>query len=136
MSTPLQSKIMNNVAREILKPMGVLRKGRSRIWLDDHGWWVTVVEFQPGRGSGSYLNIGVNLQWYPKEYFSFDMGYREETFHEYRSDEQFTPQAYKLVNKAKDRIQNYRNALSTVESTTKFVLNYKFSTPNDMIPEK
>jgi hypothetical protein len=24
-----------------------VQKGRSRIWLDDHGWWIAVVEFQP-----------------------------------------------------------------------------------------
>jgi hypothetical protein len=38
-------------AKRVLAPLGCVRKGRSRIWLDDHGWWIGVIEFQPGRWS-------------------------------------------------------------------------------------
>lgn len=47
MAAAPHSKIINKLAKDTLKPIGVLRKGQSRTWLDDNGWWVTVIEFQP-----------------------------------------------------------------------------------------
>lgn len=35
---------------EVLAPLGVRRRSRSRTWLDDHGWWLGIVEFQPSAG--------------------------------------------------------------------------------------
>jgi hypothetical protein len=101
------SKILNTVARKVLNPVGVKQKGRSQIWLDDQGWWVTVIEFQSSSWSkGSYLNVGVNWQWYPIDYFSFDLGYREETYIEYKSDEQFEPEAHKLAQTALKKLKS------------------------------
>ena len=28
----------------MLGPLGLRQKGRSRVWLDDHGWWLIAVE--------------------------------------------------------------------------------------------
>lgn len=77
MSADPTNAILNAGARDVLKPMGLVRKGRSRTWLDDHGWWLIVVEFQPsGFSKASYLNVGICWQWsaVPKSYLSFDMG--------------------------------------------------------------
>jgi hypothetical protein len=42
-------------ARHVLKPLGLVRRGNSRVWIDDHGWWTIQVEFQPSAWSkGSY----------------------------------------------------------------------------------
>jgi hypothetical protein len=42
----------------VLTPLGLTQRGRSRLWLDDHGWWLIVVEFQPSAWSrGSHLNV-------------------------------------------------------------------------------
>src|SRR5437763_13619414 len=83
-------RIINESARANLKPIGLIQKGRSRTWLDDHGWWTTVVEYQPsGFGKGTYLNVGVNLHWYPRNYFSFDIGSRVGGFVAYSGDTQF-----------------------------------------------
>lgn len=38
---------INQAARVALIPLGLRRKGQSRLWYDDHGWRVFVVEFQP-----------------------------------------------------------------------------------------
>lgn len=124
MSTPPHSKIINKVARQTLKPVGVKRKGQSRIWLDDNGWWITVIEFQPSAWSkGTYLNVGVNFQWYPKEHLSFDMGYREAGFVEYESDEQFEPKAQEFSELAKDKVLEIREKLSCPKSIKKFVIS-------------
>lgn len=54
------NRVINAEAWRLLKPFGLTRKGRSRVWLDDHGWWLIQVEFQPSSWSkGSYLNVGV-----------------------------------------------------------------------------
>jgi len=122
MSTPSHSKIISRVAKEMLSPIGVIRKGRSRTWLDDNGWWVTVIEFQPSRSAkGTYLNVGVNFQWYPKEYFSFDIGYREAGFVEYKSDEQFEAAALGFSELAKLKILEIRKRLLTPKTSKKFI---------------
>jgi hypothetical protein len=124
MSTPQHTKILNRVAREVLKPIGVKRKGQSRTWLDDNDWWVTVIEFQPSSWSkGTFLNVGVNFQWYPKDYYSFDIGYREAGFVEYVSDEQFELTARKFVEIARNKVLQIRERLSTPESAKEYVID-------------
>ena len=118
------TKIINKVARQALKPVGVKRKGQSRIWLDDNGWWITLVEFQPSSWSkGTYLNVGVNFQWYPKGHFSFDIGYREAGFVEYESDQQFEPQAQEFAELAKAKVLEIREQLSSPASVKKYVIS-------------
>ncbi|MCL1090323.1 DUF4304 domain-containing protein [Shewanella profunda] len=124
MSTPPHSKIINKVARQALKPVGVKRKGQSRVWLDDNGWWITVIEFQPSSWSkGTYLNVGINFQWYPKEYLSFDIGYREAGFVEYKSDEQFEPKAQEFAEIAKAKVLEIREQLSSPKSVKEYVIS-------------
>jgi hypothetical protein len=51
-------------AGDILEPLGLRRKGRTRTWLDDRGWWVGVVDFQASQWEDrSYLNVGVHWLW-------------------------------------------------------------------------
>lgn len=58
------AKIINAVAKRILAPQCFFRKGSSRVWLQDNGWFLTVVEFQPsGYSKGTYLNVAMNFLW-------------------------------------------------------------------------
>jgi hypothetical protein len=67
--------LLSEAARRHLRRLGVVQKGRSRTWLDDNGWFVTVVEFQPsGFGKGSYLNVGAHFLWSWNDFLSFDPG--------------------------------------------------------------
>ena len=123
MALPIYSKIINKLARETLKPLGVVRKGQSRTWLDDHGWWVTIVEFQPSNwDKGSYLNVGINWQWYPQDHISFDLGYRESSFVKFENEEQFLVDAKELVDLAKERILEYREELKTPDKARSYIL--------------
>jgi hypothetical protein len=71
------NKVLGAAARDALGPLGLTQKGRSRTWLDDHGWYVVVVEFQPSAWSkGSYLNVAAMWLWKPKDDLSFDYGGR------------------------------------------------------------
>ena len=96
------TKAVTQAAREVLRPLGLAQQGRSRTWLDDHGWWVIVVEFQPlGYSPGSYLNVGACWLWQPTSEdasLHFDEGHRvERSFTTYDSDEQFRDAATGLA---------------------------------------
>lgn len=111
------SKIIDKVARALLAPEGVRQKGRSRVWLDDHGYWLVVIEFQPSSWSrGSYLNVGCMWLFYPQDYIAFHEGYREKSFVEYRDDAQFEESAVSLVIAALDKIRDYRKRFSSLAS--------------------
>jgi len=123
MNIPLHSKIINKVAREVLKPIGVKQKGQSRTWLDDNGWWISVIEFQPSSWSkGTYLNFGVNWQWYPRDYFSFDFGNTTRGFVEYKTDEQFESEVRELAELAKSKVLEMRDLLATPESAKGYII--------------
>lgn len=50
------SRLLTQAARDVLRPLGLKQHGSSRIWLDDHDWWLVVMQFQPATSiQGSYL---------------------------------------------------------------------------------
>jgi len=109
------SKLLTAAARSVLRPMGLVQKGRSRTWLDDHQWWLCVVEFQPSAWSrGSYLNVGCMWLWLVKNYISFDEGYRVESFVGFRAEEQFDQAAAKLSHRAAKEVYRYRELFSNI----------------------
>lgn len=58
------NKIIRRAAGEVLKPLGLFQVGQSRLWIDDNGWFLTLVEFQPsGFSKGSYLNVALHFLW-------------------------------------------------------------------------
>ena len=66
------NSLIRGAARETLLPLGLSQKGRSRTWIDDHGWWLIVVEFQPSSfGRGSYLNVGHQHLWLERPHHAF-----------------------------------------------------------------
>ena len=73
------SKIINRIPKEKFKPFGITQKGQSRIWLDYRGWFTTIIEFQSYRKErGTTLNVGVNFDWYKIDYYSFDIGSKQD----------------------------------------------------------
>jgi hypothetical protein len=117
-------------ACDVLKPMGLVQRGRSRLWLDDRAWWLCLVEFQPSSWSrGTYLNVGVQWLWdtawdTPGAFmFTGDDGIGARVvfpggtqFYEYESDSQFEPLARTAVETAALRVHYFRELLSTVEA--------------------
>lgn len=90
-----QNKLLKKIAKERLNPYGIFQQGQSRTFLYDRGWFTIVIEFQPSSYSkGTYLNIGVDYNFYPRDYFAFGYGYRETGFEEFTNEAQFD----KLVN--------------------------------------
>ena len=63
-----------------LAPEGLFRVGASRRWIDDNGYFVIQVEFQPSAyDRGSYLNVGISFLWEASEglneTLAFNIGY-------------------------------------------------------------
>ncbi|GFZ87841.1 hypothetical protein GCM10011531_19220 [Aquaticitalea lipolytica] len=128
MPTPIHSKIINKVARKILKEYGIERKGQSRKWLDDHYWFTTGIEFQPFKDrQGTCLNVGVNFHWYQKGYFSYDIGYRESEFIDFVNEEQFEKEMCTLTELALNRTLELREKLSDLNTATNTILNHEFT---------
>jgi hypothetical protein len=125
------SKAIAAHAREILGPLGIKRKGRSRTWLDDRGWWVGIIEFQPSDYSrGTCVNVGVHWLWSHPGYVSFNYGgrvhYNDESgrsrqYWKSTPGEDFSEVARFVAELARDRIVELRtlfadpaSALATV----------------------
>ncbi|MEU5934540.1 hypothetical protein [Micromonospora sp. NPDC047187] len=70
------TRLVAAAARQHLQPLGLHRRGGSRVWFDDRGWWLIVVEFQPSRSHGTYLNVGAMWLWHEQDHWSFDEGSR------------------------------------------------------------
>jgi hypothetical protein len=70
-------RLLKRVAAETLEPLGLIQVGRSRTWVDDHGWWAIVFAFDAsGFGRGTYLRVGVSLLWRPVGGLAFDTDLR------------------------------------------------------------
>lgn len=87
-------EIIKRVCKEILLPNGLFQKGFSRLFLDDNGYFFTLIEFQPSTWSrGSHLNIGLCFLWEDRDYFAFEyspfIAARAKNFIEYQNDTQF-----------------------------------------------
>ena len=88
---PTHDKLIARAAKKELGSLGFARKGRSRTWIADHGWWATIVEFQPSSWSkGSYLNVAPHWLWSCNDFLSFDFGGRLQEHVPFESDEQFS----------------------------------------------
>jgi len=128
MPLPIHSKIINKVARKILKDYGIVRKGQSRTWLDDQYWFTTIIEFQPFKDrKGTCLNVAVNFHWYEQDYLSFDIGNRESEFIDFENEEQFEIEMNSLVELALNRVLELREKLADLKTGTNTILNHEFA---------
>lgn len=133
MTPPDHSKIINKTAKKVFAPYGIKQKGKSRIWLDDNGWYTTVIEFQPFSGrQGTTLNVGVNFNWYEQVYFSFDISYRQDVdFVEYNGNEDlFSKEVEKFCEIALNKALEYRENFQNIHKAKPFILNHTYTSEN------
>lgn len=126
----IHSKIIKQVCKEILIPLGVFQKGTSRLYLDDNDYFFTVVEFQPSNwDKGTYLNIGLTFLWDYNQsdvlYFAFSrqIASRYGKFIEYKNETQFRNEIINLANIAKEEILFYRK-LRDIEFAKDWMISY------------
>jgi hypothetical protein len=110
--------VLTVAARRVLKPLGLVRQGKTRVWIDDHGWWTIQVEFQPSSWSkGSYLNVGINWLLYEGGVGAFHISNRVNVpFIEATGNESFEQDAHTLALRAKEEVENLRSRFSTLEA--------------------
>lgn len=124
MEKSIHNSIINSVAKDILKPMGLYRKGQSRIWFDDNVWFNTIVEYQPsGWSKGTYLNVGVNFNWCKKD-FAFQYGYRVHDFIEFHDVDQFKQEVIELTNIGLSKVLEYRN-FNNITYAKNIIMNFR-----------
>ena len=110
------NKIINVAARKILVPEGLFRVGSSRTWIDDNGYFVIQVEFQPSAyGRGSYLNVGISFLWEASEglngTLAFNIGYRVDKagYASYRgNDAAYEKKMEDFAEAAMEKVREYR----------------------------
>jgi hypothetical protein len=116
------NKIIAAEARAALGPIGCMRLGRSRLWLDDHGWWLGIVEFQPsGWTKGSYLNVATSWLWHEDTPLAFSESWGQRPFYEYESDAQFSAAMRTLTAQARDEILRMRDRFASLELVASYL---------------
>lgn len=116
------SKLVAAAARARLRPLGLLQRGRSRLWLDDRGWWLGLVEFPSPRWSqGSGLHVGAMWLWQDVDHFTFNVSERLRGTADYRDDEQFAPVAEELALLARERIEELRYRFVDLASVERYM---------------
>jgi hypothetical protein len=123
-------KIIAKAAKGTLQPLGLRRKGQSRLWIGDNAWWLTIVEFQPsGFSKGSYLNVAAHWLWSDSGHISFDLGNgadwgsRAAGFEAYESDGQFEEAAHRLAMIASEEVRDLAARLPSIKATADLLLS-------------
>ena len=120
-----RNQIIKKLCKDILLPLGVFQKGTSRTYIDDNGYFFTVIEFQPSAyAKGTYLNVALHFLWNEREYISFDFPFgadiRVKNFVKYQNGEQFTREVTKYVQEAAKQVLFYRK-LQDIETAKSYV---------------
>jgi hypothetical protein len=103
-----------------LLPIGMKRKGKSRVWLKDNRWWLAIVEFQPSAwNKGTYLNIAASWLWYPKNHLAFDELDRVENFAEFADPQGFALAADRYASRAASEVRSMETKFSTLDGVAR-----------------
>ncbi|MER8803782.1 DUF4304 domain-containing protein [Mesorhizobium sp. M0998] len=118
-------RIIASRAKIGLKPAGFQRKGKSRIWIADRGFWLSVVEFQPSSWSkGTYLNVAVHWLWGSlPETVTFDRPQRIGQFVPFESPAQFLLAVDQMAKKAVEIDRVHRSMFPSVQATATILVN-------------
>lgn len=96
------SRIIATAARAELASLGFQRKGRSRLWLADRGYWLNVVEFTPSRWSKSVsLMNAAHWLWVGAGFMSFNETISSNCYAEFETEDQFRGAASEIAKVAR-----------------------------------
>jgi len=112
-------KIIAAAAKSVLAPLGFKRKGVSRVWLSDHGYWLDVVEFQPsGFSKGTYCNVAVHWLWAITPALTFDYGaHRVGSFAQFNDADVFSQSVSAMAHAAAKAVERHRSIFASLPST-------------------
>lgn len=138
MTMNTHDKIIKKAAAEVLVPLGVFQKGQSRTWIDDNGWFLTIIEFKPSDwGKGVHLHVGVHYLWNNGDTLSMDYSSNDSRSVDYTgSDDKFSADMMELAAFAKDKVLYYRSFADIIFARNMIVKNdavYPWSTWDKMM---
>ncbi|MCX4691078.1 hypothetical protein [Streptomyces sp. NBC_01408] len=122
-ATSPASRLIAAAARRRLRPLGLHQQGRSRIWIDDHGWWLGIVEFPSPRWSqGSGLTVGAMWLWQDFDHLAFDFAEQVRPTDHFRNEEQFTAVAHTLACEAERQVEGLRTRFADLDRVAECLL--------------
>jgi hypothetical protein len=123
------TKLVTRAARAALGPRGLTQRGRSRSWLDDHGWWVVVVEFESfAFEQGSGLAVFADFLWHDRDHLAHSVGGRVgregrvleqhggDLAYPFEDEQRFERRAHELAARAAAEIDAWRLAFPDLAS--------------------
>lgn len=122
------NKIIKRKCKEIF-PEDVFQKGKSRIYLDDNGYYLTLVEFQPySLKKGVFLNVGLYFLFNKEENLSYNFSYGNEIrvgkkFIEFIDEIQFEHDVVDYIEQAKEYVLKYRE-FRDVQHAKEYMMNH------------
>jgi hypothetical protein len=80
---PTPDQMVVAAAQTALRPLGLRRHNRTRVWVEDRGWWLLLVALERTRGGDTQLAVAAKFLWGPMPEFTYDLGgrvfWREDT---------------------------------------------------------
>jgi hypothetical protein len=101
------ARLIAAAAHAVLPPLGCRQKGRSPLWIADHGLWVILVDF----GHFPILTVGASFLWFEQATWSFDHGTRIADF---AAAEPFAPVAQAVARRAAEEVAAVRAKFSSI----------------------
>ncbi|MFK4123701.1 hypothetical protein [Streptomyces longwoodensis] len=114
-------RIITSAARESLKPLGLVQRGRSRLWIDDHAWWLGVVEFSSPRTAGSGLHVGAMWLWHDVDHLAFHVDAVRVGSESFRTEDQFMPLALELSRQAAANVTALREQFPALPDVARYL---------------
>jgi len=139
---PIHTRLITAAAREVLQPLGLVQSGLSRVWIDDHAWWLIGVSFEPSSFTkGTYLSVSVTWLWTQEHGFGSHCGGRihrrrgllrrgAQEFVKYQSEEQFAPEARRLAVLAAHHVVRYRALFPNLARVPSVLLRQRKGDPH------
>lgn len=109
------NNLFNNVVTNRLAAKQLIRLANSNLFVLDKGWYCVLVEFQHSKWSnGIYLNVGVDFNFYPRDYFLFGHAVKETNFTAFSDEKQLAEIFHSLCDMAIWEVENLTHKFSTI----------------------
>lgn len=111
------SSLLHKAAKAALAPLGAQRRGRSRFWYVDNGWYAIAIEFtRASFAQGAGLTLGVCWFWSAKASWSFDALVEHAPYVAFDTAERFAPKIAGIAEMAARHVVATQAVLQTLQS--------------------
>lgn len=129
------NRIIAAAAKAELGPIGFRQRGRSRLWLADHGYWLNVVEFTPSRWSkGVSLMTAAHWLWVGAGFMSFNEVGPSKCHAEFETEAGFRDAAIEIAKVARAAALDIEARFSSFQTIAEFVVERARTSPDRMGP--